>query len=188
MDFDHSGAPRSDAPFDLAEFAWFPGGFATQAGELAALAQPERWGDPSSEISDDYSVLFYYLSNTARRISEQSKFEYRTDPRGIEVAAFNIGLFTENYEPIYGYLEPNDGDRQPWKFRGWITALGDQPSQRQRWPGHDRLQHPRPGSPPDLTGVRAARDHRRCRDRRNDRIRLRWHADDRTRRQRRRGG
>lgn len=122
MDFVHAGASESDAPFDLADFAWFPGGFATQAGELAALAQPERWGDPSSETADDYSVLFYYLSNTARRLSEQSKFEYRTDPRGIEVAAFNIGLFTENYEPIYGYLEPNDRDRPPWKFRGWITA------------------------------------------------------------------
>lgn len=93
-----------------------------QAGELPAIAQAERWGDPSSEMSDDFSVLLYYLSNTARRIDEQSRFEYRTDSRGVDVAAFNIGLFTDNCEAIHGYLERNDGGRQPWKLRAWITA------------------------------------------------------------------
>ncbi len=122
MGVDDSNAPLAGAPFDLANFAWFPGGFVSQAAELAAIAQPERWGDPSSDVADDYSVLLYFLSNTARRIDEQSKFEYRTDSRGIDAAAFSIGLFTENYEPIYGYLERNDGSRQPWKFRAWITA------------------------------------------------------------------
>ncbi len=112
-----------DGSFNLADFAWFPGGFVAQAQELAALAQSERWGDPSGDLADDLSVLLYYLSNTARRVDEQDKFEYRTDDRGIEVAALNIGLFTSNYEPIFGFLERNDPDRkQPWRFRSWVTG------------------------------------------------------------------
>lgn len=116
-----------DAPdagtFNLADFAWFPGGFAAQAAELAALAQDERWGDPAGDLADDLSVLLYYLSNTARRLDEQDKVQYRTDDRSVEVAALNIGLFTENYEPIFGFLERNDADRrQPWRFRAWVTG------------------------------------------------------------------
>lgn len=45
-------------------------------------------------------MLLYYLSNTTRRIDEQSKFEYRTDTRGVEVAVFNIGLLTDKYVAI----------------------------------------------------------------------------------------
>ena len=38
-------------------------------------------------------------------------------------AALNIGLFTSNYEPIYGFLERNEPDwRQPWRFRAWVTG------------------------------------------------------------------
>jgi hypothetical protein len=116
-------APETGDSFNIADFAWFPGGFVTQAGELASLTQGERWGDPAGELADDLSVLLYYLSNTARRLNEQDKFQYRTDDRGLEIAAFNIGLFTENYEPIFGYLERNEPDRsQPWRFRAWITG------------------------------------------------------------------
>lgn len=117
-----SGASDTGA-FNLTGYAWFPGGFAVQAMELAALAQDERWGDPESDFADDISVLLYYLSNTGRRLNEQSKIEYRTDDRAIDVAALNTGLFTANYEPIFGFLERNEaGQEQPWKFRAWVTG------------------------------------------------------------------
>jgi hypothetical protein len=115
-------APGGGPEFNLADFAWFPGGFAAQAVELASVAQDERWGDPSGTLADDLSVLLYYLSNTARRLHEQTKFEYRTDDRGVRICAFNIGLFTDNYEAIYGFMEENEPGRQAWRFRAWVTA------------------------------------------------------------------
>jgi len=116
-------AAENGGSFNIADFAWFPGGFVAQARELATLAQDERWGDPAGAFRDDLSVLLYYLSNTARRLDEQHRFEFRTDSRGVEVGAFNIGLFTDNYEPIFGFLEQNEPDRsQKWKFRAWVTA------------------------------------------------------------------
>lgn len=118
-DFD---APQDEGSFNLTDFAWFPGGIPAQAAELAMIAQDERWGEPSSAVQDDLSVLLYYLSNTTRRLDEQRRIEFRVDDRGIKVAAFNIGLFTENYEPIFGYLEENDPDRQPWRLRAWVTG------------------------------------------------------------------
>lgn len=65
----------------------------------------------------------YYLSNTTRRLHEQGKFVYRTEPSGLPVASFNTGLYTDNYEPIFGFLEENrDSDRQPWVLKAWIPA------------------------------------------------------------------
>lgn len=116
-----SGSCAPEVGFNIGDFAWFPGGFAVKAAELAQLAQAEPWGDPAAAHADDLSVLLYYLSNTARRVGEQQLFEFRTDARGVKVAAFNTGLFTDNYESIFALLEANEQtDRQPWVFKGWM--------------------------------------------------------------------
>ncbi len=59
------------------------------------------------------------------RVLEEGKLVTGTDERGIEVAAFNTGLFTPHFEPIVGLFEANrNPGQQPWVFKDWVT-FGD---------------------------------------------------------------
>lgn len=106
-------------PADLLQFAWIPPDFIAKLEELALRAQPEQWDDPESP-RPRLAVLSSYLRFTFRRLVEEDKVAYATDDQGREVAAFNTGLFTSHYEPIYARLDANANlEKQPWVLREW---------------------------------------------------------------------
>src|SRR6267143_6389142 len=104
-----------NAADSLLDFAWFPGDppkpFDSRLRELADRAQPEPWElDPSQPLS----ILRNYALYTFKRLFQQEKIIYATDSRGVEVAAYNTGLFTPNYEQIFAFFEKNQTPgRQP---------------------------------------------------------------------------
>lgn len=109
-------------PADLFEFAWMPPNFDTKLEELALKAQVERWDEPDYPGSLKFPILANYVKYTFRRIVEEHKVVYATDENGKQVAAFNTGLFTPHYEPIFATFEANTNtEKQPWVLKGWST-------------------------------------------------------------------
>lgn len=81
--------------------------------ELAALS-PENWNVSGRT---DNSVLKNYLNYTYKKLDEEGKIVCK-DTYGV----FNTGLFTEYYEPIYAYMEPNvAGGCQKYFLKGFMT-------------------------------------------------------------------
>lgn len=112
-------------PADLFEFAWMPPSFDTKLDDLARKAQPERWDEPDYPGSLKLPILGNYIRYTFRRLVEEDKIGYATDENGKRVAAINTGLFSPNYEPIFGAFEANENaEKQPWVLKDWPT-LGD---------------------------------------------------------------
>lgn len=104
---------------DLLQFAWVPPDFILKLGELAAKAIPEEWDDPVTPTGR-LPILSSYVRFTFRRLVEEGKVVETTDDQGQQVAAFNTGLFTSHYEPIYACLEANHNEeKQPWILRDW---------------------------------------------------------------------
>lgn len=81
--------------------------------ELASMA-PENWNVSGKT---DNSVLKNYLKYTYKKLEEEGKI---IKEEGYWL--FNTGLFTEYYESIYAYLEPNAaGGPQPYYLKGFLT-------------------------------------------------------------------
>ena len=81
--------------------------------ELAILSN-ENW---SSKGKNDNAILKNYLRFTYKKLSEENKI-IKTS----EYVIFNTGLFTEYYEPIFVYLEPNAaGGKQPYYLKRYLT-------------------------------------------------------------------
>lgn len=81
---------------------------------LADHAEVEKWG--FSEDSEDYSILWNYISYTFYRLEYEGKVYI--DPNG-EFAAFNTGLLSRRFgEDLMAYFEPNPlpGASSKWKF------------------------------------------------------------------------
>ncbi len=126
-------APARPDPDTILGFAWFPSNrdrgvtYATYVSELAQKAQRESWDDPTNPNVGNNEVLTSYLHFTFRRLKEEGKIvfvEARPASDGAQAlpaaAAFNTGLFTENYEQIFAYFEKNTRPgMQDWVFRGW---------------------------------------------------------------------
>jgi hypothetical protein len=109
-------------PSDLLQVAWLQRGWDPMLDELALKAQPERWDDPDHPSRPGFAVLSNYLRYTFRRLVEEDKIVVATDETGKRVSAFNTGLFTPHYEPIYAALEANEKvDKQPWVLKEWST-------------------------------------------------------------------
>lgn len=97
---------------DLHEDIYF-GDINQRYNELASLA-PEKW---SAKDKNDNSVLKNYLKYTYKKLEEENKII-----REEEYSIFNTGLFTEYYEPIYAYMEPNAaGGTQPYYLKNFST-------------------------------------------------------------------
>ncbi|MDO8676978.1 MAG: DUF3825 domain-containing protein [Acidobacteriota bacterium] len=113
---------------NLFDFAWMPARSAdtpkseiyySRLRDLAERAQPERW---SFDPAQPFVILGNYLRYTFKRLHQEGKIEEGVDAGGNKVAAFNTGLFTPNYEPIYAFFEANrDPARQPWVLRDFIA-------------------------------------------------------------------
>jgi hypothetical protein len=100
---------------DLYDLIWFP----QQGwwGDLAALALPENWGDDGS---GRLPILFNYVKFYTRRIQEEGLWAEATPAGGVKLAAFDTGLLSRHFEPIYAVFEENhNADRQPWVHKDW---------------------------------------------------------------------
>lgn len=81
--------------------------------ELALMA-PENWNVGGRT---DNSVLKNYLKYTYKKLEEEGKII-----KEMGYCIFNTGLFTEFYEPIYAYSEPNAaGGTQPYYLKSFST-------------------------------------------------------------------
>lgn len=81
--------------------------------DLAEMSH-ENWN-----VSDkiDNSVLKNYLRYTYKKLKEEGKVVSES-----HYGIFNTGLFTEYYEPIYAYVEPNTaGGSQKYYLKGFMT-------------------------------------------------------------------
>jgi hypothetical protein len=102
---------------DLYDLIWFPS--ASWCEELAAVALPERWDD---DASGRPTILFNYFKYYLRRVLEEEVWVEATSPEGTRVAAFDTGLLSRHFEPIYAVFEANrNEDRQPWVHKEWAA-------------------------------------------------------------------
>ena len=79
-----------------------------------AILSSEDWNVPGKT---DNSVLKNYLRFTYKKLEEEGKIIHEST-----YGLFNTGLFTEYYEPIFVYLEPNNaGGSQQYYLKGFMT-------------------------------------------------------------------
>ncbi len=104
----------------LFDFAYCPQ-FDTKLEQLAAIAASEPWAFPGDVA---LPILRNYVNHTFKRMAE------RCDPSGTPervqlsennaLACFNTGLYTQNFEPIFGLFERNRiPDHQLWVLKGF---------------------------------------------------------------------
>ncbi len=97
---------------NIGEYIYF-GDYNVKIEELAKLS-PEKW---SFEGKIDNSILKNYIQYTFNKLWEENKIIEKEN-----YALFNTGLFTEFYEPIFFYLEPNKaGGSQKWYLKQIAT-------------------------------------------------------------------
>jgi uncharacterized protein DUF3825 len=126
----HSPAvPPARPTDDLFEFAWIPArgdvpankGYESRLRELATKAQHEPW---SFDPAKPFDILGNYFRYTFKQLAREAKVEEAVDPAGSRIAAFNTGLFTPNFEPIFALFEANrDQTRQPWVFKDFVVEF-----------------------------------------------------------------
>lgn len=149
----HHAGEDSPARFidDLFEFAWIPArgdvpankGYESRLRELADKAQREPWCfDPSKP----FEILRNYLRYTFKQLAREAKVEEAVDSAGSKIAAFNTGLFTPNFEPIFALFEANrDQSRQPWVLKDFVVefdrrfAFKDRPKRARYFKTADEL-------------------------------------------------
>lgn len=99
----------------LTDYIYF-GDYNGKIQELANMS-PEQWNF-SGQTGN--SILKNYLQFTLNKLLEENKVIENKN-----YALFNTGLFTEYYEPIYFYLEPNNaGGSQKWYLKQITTEYG----------------------------------------------------------------
>lgn len=105
---------------DIYDYMYW-GDYNAQIQKLAEKALPEKW---SFEGKDDNYILKNYLKYTFKKLQEENKI-IETDT----YCAFDTGLFSLYYDPIYAYGEINKStvsDAPKWYFKGFkdIYELG----------------------------------------------------------------
>lgn len=107
--------------FSLINFCYLPN-YNDKIEELASQARSERWDFQNDPQDVQHKILVNYIGHTFKRLHELQ----RKNPEAnflVETPAlccFNTGLFTENFEPIYALMDPNDnGYITKWKMKGF---------------------------------------------------------------------
>lgn len=98
---------------DIYDYMYW-GDYNARIKELADKALPEKW---SFENKDDYYILKNYLKYTFNKLQDENKI-IETDT----YCAFDTGLFSKYYEPIYAYGENNKNTTEnaaKWYFKGF---------------------------------------------------------------------
>lgn len=101
---------------DIYDYMYW-GDYNLQIQKLADKALPEKW---SFEGKDDNYILKNYLKYTFKKLQEENKI-IETDT----YCAFDTGLFSKYYEPIYAYGEINKNssdNNAKWYFKGFKDA------------------------------------------------------------------
>ena len=80
---------------------------------LAGRAKRERWGTQE----DPHGILREYLCVTFAAVMSQNKLAISADGT---IAAWDTSLVTEEYQPLYACLSPNNG-ATPWVLAGFTT-------------------------------------------------------------------
>ena len=140
-----------DAPVErgalLFSQVWFPAlrglpqreGWNQRLADLAQLAQPEAWDDPT-EPTGKLPVLSNFVRYSYARLRDEEggrKFVEAVDDHGRRIAAFNTGLFTPNFEPIICLMQfHRDPTKYQWVFQDWVRPT----DWRLRGVDHDSLQ------------------------------------------------
>lgn len=82
--------------------------------ELSCIC-PEKW---SFGTSSDNTILKNYIEHTFMKLQEEGNVAERD-----AYAIFNTGLFTDYYEPIYGYFVRNKNEgRQKWFLEAFYSS------------------------------------------------------------------
>src|SRR5690348_14613575 len=111
----HTSLAPADPPPDLYDFVWFPS--VGWCEDLADVALPERWDDDETGRP---TILFNYFKYYVRRVLEEGVWIESTSPSGTKVAAFDTGLLSRHFEPIFAVFEENrNRSRQPWVHKEW---------------------------------------------------------------------
>ena len=97
--------------------------------ELQQLARPERWENRHSNLSFKFPILRNYLNQTLKRLvtlhheDNKGNFIYNHN----SFLCFNTGLYTKNYEEIYGIMRRNDPKyRQKYRLDGFFQPSSPQ--------------------------------------------------------------
>jgi len=112
---------------DLYEYAFCgsdksPGkGFWPKLAHLAELAAPELW---SFQVDTDPVILYRYIKHTFARLTERPSPLALSSSVPVSAdrmwSCFNTGLYTPQYEAIYGLFQVNRvPGMQPWHLRGF---------------------------------------------------------------------
>ena len=113
----------TDARMPLERFAVLPR-FDERLSDLAGLALPENWDYRYTKTDRPLPVLWSYVHYTFRRLEQEGKISYSHDPeRNQKMAAFNTGLVTRYYEPIFAVLHENrvEDGASPFVLIGFFT-------------------------------------------------------------------
>jgi len=110
----------------LFEYAFCPRFSEELLPRLAYEAAPETWSLPSQDASQPFFILYYYIHCTFKRLKEQYDAAPTAKERDAAIfecgehACFDTGLFTANYEALYGYFVANRiANQQKWFLRGF---------------------------------------------------------------------
>lgn len=97
--------------------------FDKHLNSLEKLAAPEEWNHRKNPSLKPRPILFNYIHHTFKRVKE----ECDNLPSCAKICVqerkccFNTGLFTTNYEPIYGLFGENSiPGKQPWYLIGFF--------------------------------------------------------------------
>lgn len=111
-----SPAPAAGVP-DLYDSVWFPN--SEWHAELAEIALDESWDDDGS---GRHPILVNYFKYYTRRADEEGVWVESISPAGTKVSAFDTGLLSRHFKPIYAIFEANRNQaRQPWVHKEWAS-------------------------------------------------------------------
>ena len=113
----------TDGRSPLERFAVLPQ-FDDRLTELVELAQSEDWNYKHTPSTRHLPILYSYLHYTFKRIAEEeNKIGFAENEQNKQkLAAFNTGLVTKHYEPIFAVFHANthkDAD-SPWVLIGFF--------------------------------------------------------------------
>jgi hypothetical protein len=107
---------------ELYDFVWFPS--IDWCDQLARVALAENWDDDGS---GRHPILFTYFKYYFRRILEEDLWVETTSPTRTTVAAFDTGLLSRHFQPVYAIFEANRNEgKQPWVHKEWASPSSAQ--------------------------------------------------------------
>lgn len=108
----------------ITDFAYFPDFYASLM-DLEKLASPENWkySNMTGRRNTNNPILENYVHHTFKRLRDEYLVADEGEKQKIiyidsNIACFNLGLYTKNYNVIYALFRParKETDKKPWSF------------------------------------------------------------------------